>query len=130
MAKKNLNVNVENLLNGRNDSIDHKLDDIRSQNWGYDAITSSSQAPVFSCPSNKIIHLQTLSINNDEASALTYIVYDSTNTATPVMKVTVGATDTLVLTELKGLVFSTGVYIAPSSAGSSQFMAAGIIRSA
>ena len=101
------------VLNGRNGDVNESLDEVRSQLGDYASLTSTSQAAVLACPTGKTLHLDTLLINNDSAAVGTITLYDSTGTTTPIAKISTMPTSSApgtMLTGLKGLIFTTGIY--------------------
>lgn len=104
-----------------------KIDEIRAGLWGYNAFLSNSQVAVFAVPSNKLFYLDTLTINSDGVGANTVILYDSTDTSVPVMKVTLGPAESVIVTGLRGLVFSTSAQAAPGAASGMQVTMAGFV---
>lgn len=107
--------------------IHRKIDEIRAGRWGYTAFTSNSQAAVYAVPSNKLFFLDSLTINSDGVGANTVVVYDSTDTSVPVMKLTLGPTETVVVTGFRGLVFSTSAQCLPTNASGMQVTMGGFL---
>jgi len=103
------------LLNGYNGSIERDLDMVRSQLGAYLTTTSTTQTVVLSCPTGKTLHLDTLVVNCSGATTGGITFYDSTSTTTPVFKVQVGATSSLFVTGIKGITFTTGIYMLQES---------------
>lgn len=109
--------------------VHRKIDDMRAGTWGYNAFASTSQAVVYTVASNKLFYCDTLIINNDgtDAGGNAVIIYDSADTSVPVLKVWLGPTESILVTGLKGMVFSTGVYGAPTVASGMQVTACGLL---
>ncbi len=103
------------LLNGYSGSVDRELDMVRSQLGAYCATTSSTQTVVLSCPSGKTLHLDTLIADCSGAATGTITLYDSVSTTTPVFTFQVGATESIFVTDLKGITFTTGIYMLQAS---------------
>ena len=99
------------VLNGQTNAVNEDIDQLRSQRYAYVSLTSTSQSALLAPHTGKTLYLDTLIVNNDNTSAVgTLILYDSTSTTTPVMKLTVGANESVILTDLKGPSFTTGIY--------------------
>jgi len=107
--------------------IHRKIDEIRSGKWGYNAFLSNSQVAVYAVPSNKLFYMDSLVVNSDGVGANTVIMYDSTDTSVPVMKLTLGPTETVVVTGFRGLVFSTSAQCAPGNASGMQVTMGGYL---
>lgn len=112
---------------GYDNSVQEELDPIRSE-WGAHLSVLTTQTQVGSLTSGKTFHLQSLIINNDDASQRTYYFYDSTSTATPSFKIAVAANSTWSQSGLKLKPFTTGVYVVPDAVLSSQVTIGGTLR--
>ena len=99
---------------GRDNRVDIELDPIRSQNGDTYLLVSAGQTEVYNFPDGKTFHLDTLIINNREATATRYNFYDSTGVTTPVFEVIIGASSSTLMAGLQGLLFGEGVYVLPS----------------
>lgn len=104
------------MLEGINNAINEELDKLRSATSGGTLqLSTTTQTVLLSAPSGKTLHLDTLIFNNESSATAATTIYDSTGTTTPIFKVTAGQNETVVLTGLIGLVFTTGVYIVQGS---------------
>jgi len=74
---------------------------------------------IYSVPSGKTFYLRNVIVSNEAATGLTVILADGTTTGTLVEKfrIRVDANSTKEVTNLKGMIFSTGVVVAATVTG-------------
>ena len=105
----------EFVMRGIDNRIEEKIDEIRSMKTIQLALSAGTQAEIYEIPTGKKFVVKTIILFNDEASATTYIFYDSTDTSVQkTYNISVGADADLLLTKIKGLVFETTVQVLPS----------------
>ena len=103
-----------------------EIDELRSEAMYQAAWTTGhAKAQVADVPTGKSLHIRTLVISNLEATLTTYIFYEGSTGTTVKLHVQVGATGTLFVTDMNGIVFADDVYVDPDQFTNGSYMTIG-----
>jgi len=102
---------------GRTGNLIPELSEIFSEVGTYKSLVTSGVTTLMTLASQKVFHARTVGIDNQAVTSQIILFADGAAiTSNPKMSITVGPNETVVVTDMKGILFTTYVTVDPQKA--------------